>query len=398
MRINRNEFLRRLAGGIDLNKPDPKLVETLKKANISIDDLKKFDKDGDGIISGRKELMELFDFIDSFDRDGSISTFKAEQLIGNTTLGDFYRALQAESDANLQVKQEHTIKKEEFIEEFVNAHIDIEHINPDTLKKFADALGVSTDKAKQILKSYDRDRDGWLNSKETFKLIDNYDRDGNANTFLTEVGKSGTKTKSGKVYEALKAELEANKNVNPFGEEIVKAAKARSSGKLGQAYAFDKAAYSPNPKLSGNRKPDRKPVAWLKDNNKCNQFVGDVLYQAGVKMPTVKQADGSIHYDYAENWPKHEDLFERITDKKNLKPGDIIVIDYPGRGGSSGHVEVVSDNTSELKAIGAHHDGAYETSKEWIFRGATWNSREKCYVQPDGTKIYLLRPTQKLDE
>jgi hypothetical protein len=72
--------------------------------------------------------------------------------------------------------------------------------------------------------------------------------------------------------------------------------------------------------------------SWLKNESKCNQFAGDSLTQAGVQAPTVRMANGSLHYARAEKWPGREDLFDRITDPDKVKIGDVIVKDYPGTG------------------------------------------------------------------
>src|SRR5689334_2576271 len=76
---------------------------------------------------------------------------------------------------------------------------------------------------------------------------------------------------------------------------VANAAISRAAGdSLG--YAFSNAPLSVNPELSGNTRPGISRPGWLKNVNKCNQFVGDVLFEAGFRVPVNRMGDGSVHY------------------------------------------------------------------------------------------------------
>ena len=238
------------------------------------------------------------------------------------------------------------------------------------------------------LKALDTNNDGQLKGAEldaAFKLIDGYDSNGSARSF-TDAGEAG------QVYAALKA----GKNPGPYyGAEISKAALDRAA-KDKEGYAWDNAPTSPLKNLSGNKNPGVTRPSWLKQNNKCNQFVGDALTQAGVKMPTFTMKDGTEHYVNAERLPNYKKHFDRLTDQKDLKPGDVIVVDYPGSGLSTAHTEVVTGSdpaTGTIKSTGAHSDGAYERDWSDLLDGATYNPGG-YWERPSGDKIYLLRPKQ----
>ncbi|PZR12682.1 MAG: hypothetical protein DI536_13960 [Archangium gephyra] len=129
---------------------------------------------------------------------------------------------------------------------------------------------------------------------------------------------------------------------------------------------------------------------WLKNNWKCNQFVGDSLTQAGVKAPTWAMADGTVHYASAEKWPSFTNLFDRITDPTQMKPGDIVVRDYPGSGDATAHIETVT-SVEPFKSIGAHRDAAYEQAGENWTAGGTYNPARRNF-EVGGNEVYILRP------
>ena len=123
--------------------------------------------------------------------------------------------------------------------------------------------------------------------------------------------------------------------------------------------------------------------------NKCNQFVGDSLTQAGLQAPTVRMADGSKHYSRAETWPAREDLFDRITDPAAVRVGDVVVRDYPTNGEGGAHVEVVT-GLNPFRTTGAHADGAYEVQSDWL-AGAQFNAANRSFSS-GGNDVYVLRP------
>lgn len=178
-----------------------------------------------------------------------------------------------------------------------------------------------------------------------------------------------------------------------YSNAIKKAAIDRAAADK-EGYAFDNAPTSPLKTLSGNKTPGVSRPSWLKNNNKCNQFVGDALTQAGMTMPTYTMTDGSKHYVNAENLPKQTRHFDRITDPAQIRPGDIFVYDYPGSGLSSAHTEVITGydkTTGQMKTTGAHSDGAYEMDRGNWLGGMTYDAANKRW-NDGGSHVYILRP------
>lgn len=270
----------------------------------------------------------------------------------------------------------------------------------------------------QTVKALDKDGDGQLKGTElqaAFKMVDDFDRNGRASSFKV-TGQAGN------LYGALMAGRNQcadntgnnagnaagnngtagnvqNTTTNPqaskpfYGDAIAKGA-AQRVAKDGPNYAYDAAPTSPYKNLSGNKNPGVSRPSWLANNNKCNQFVGDALTQAGVKMPTYKMTDGTEHYMNAERLPHAKGFFDRVTDMKDVKVGDVIVIDYPGKGESTAHTEVVT-GINPLRTTGAHSDGAYEMDRTNYMDGAQYNPANRNW-QLNGNDVYFLRPTQLL--
>jgi hypothetical protein len=178
-------------------------------------------------------------------------------------------------------------------------------------------------------------------------------------------------------------------NLNDWfaGDTIVSSARERIL-LHSQAYAFGSAPTSPHPALSGNRQPGISPLSWLKNQNKCNQFVGDVLTAAGFSMPVYRMGDGSLHYKLAEDLPRESRYFRKITQWSEVIPGDVLVFDYPARGSGGAHVEIITalnKATGNLLSAGAHHNGAYETLRYGLSTALINGTR-------DGSTIHILRP------
>ncbi|MCA2976664.1 MAG: hypothetical protein INH41_17705 [Myxococcaceae bacterium] len=233
--------------------------------------------------------------------------------------------------------------------------------------------------------------DGWIRGgpelDKLFKHVDDFDRNGSSASF----------TNAGRAGQAFQALVSAAGGVAPtsgpreprFAQQILAAASDRVA-KEGPRYAFSEAPTSPLTTLSGNRRPGETRPSWLKNNNKCNQFVGDALTQAGVKAPTWAMRDGTLHYASAEKWPTFTNLFDRITDPSQIRPGDVIVRDYPGSGESTAHVEIIT-GTSPFSSVGAHRDGAYEqNTSDWL-AGGRYDARKRAF-EVNGNDVYVLRP------
>lgn len=257
----------------------------------------------------------------------------------------------------------------------------------DTVSKLTRAgVNVAELKAKA-----DVDADGWIKGgpelEKLFKHVDAFDRNGSSASF-NNTGRAGQEF-TALVNAAGGTVPVAGPREGRFAQQIVDAAADRVA-KQGPNYAYDKAPTSPLTMLSGNKRPGVSQPSWLANNNKCNQFVGDTLTQAGVKAPTWPMRDGTLHYASAEKWPTFTNLFDRISDPSQIKPGDVIVKDYPGSGESTAHIEVIS-GTSPFASIGAHHDGAYaQNTNDWL-KDAVWDPSKKCF-NVNGNDVYVLRP------
>lgn len=266
--------------------------------------------------------------------------------------------------------------------QFTNALRHGVNLDSEPLKQALQGSPVGVDE----LKALDTNGDGKLLGAElgaAFRLVDRFDANGSGNSFA-DTGAAG------QVYAALKA----GKIEGPyFGESIKNAALDRVATD-GPGYAWDAAPTSPYKNLSGNKVPGESRPSWLKNNNKCNQFVGDALTQAGLKMPTYKMTDGTEHYVNAERLPEYRGHFDRVTDPADIRPGDVFVLDYPGTGESTAHTEVVTSfdpATGTLRSAGAHSDGAYEKDQSQLLQGAQLNPGGG-YWESGGDKFYILRP------
>ncbi|MEN9800534.1 MAG: hypothetical protein RL653_4231 [Pseudomonadota bacterium] len=233
------------------------------------------------------------------------------------------------------------------------------------------------------LASADLDGDGVLRGKwelwRAFNVVDGFDLGGPAGAFR----RGG---KAGAVFEALLRTVPKGK----YADRIVSAAGQRIAAH-GRSYALDGAPTSPHPLLTGNKVPGQTPLNWLKGYWKCNQFVGDVLTQAGVKAPLVKMWDGSYHYAAAEQWPARTDLFDRVTDPTQLQVGDVLVKDYDGSGDATAHVEIVT-SLAPFSTAGAHGAGAWvETGRPNWLDGTRYDASRRGFAS-DGATVYILRP------
>ncbi|MDC0358595.1 hypothetical protein OAO01_07245 [Oligoflexia bacterium] len=200
------------------------------------------------------------------------------------------------------------------------------------------------------------------------------------------------------VYAARAAEVPTPLNQN-VQRALIQAAYNRIQ-KEGPAYAYNQAPTSPLAALSGNHVPGETRPSWLKQKHKCNQFIGDVLTEAGVAMPTYRMQDGSLHYMMAEVLPHQNRYFELVTSSSYAAPGDVIAIDYTDApGASGGHLELITEintYTSRLITAGAHERGAYLTDNSDLFQNATYNPLKKCW-QTGRKDIYIIRPKLKLE-
>ena len=162
----------------------------------------------------------------------------------------------------------------------------------------------------------------------------------------------------------------------------------------GHSYAKHNAPTSPLAGLSGNRVPEYTEIKWLRGLDKCNQFVGDVLTLSSWEMPIYYMADGSKHYRNAEQLPKERNHFKKITSLSAIQLGDLVVLDWPQRGESGAHVEIVTSLnpvTGDLFLTGASANGARERKRNNYFSAAQFNPSIAGWITPNGSQLYILR-------
>lgn len=242
---------------------------------------------------------------------------------------------------------------------------------------------------KADIEKLDTNKDGVIKGRELnslFRYVDSFDQNGSGNSFATD-------QTGGVLYGALK---EAKREGPYYGKAIAKAATDRAAADP-EGYAFPNAPTSPRRDLSQNTVPGKTRPRWLKNQWKCNQFVGDALTQAGVEMPTYTMSNGTKHYVHAEKLPSFKNHFDRITDLKEMKPGDVFVFDRPETGLATAHTEVISKvhGPGKFSSIGAHKDGAYEENNSDMLDGASYNAQKRAWDLPSGATFYILRPNKR---
>jgi hypothetical protein len=250
------------------------------------------------------------------------------------------------------------------------------------------------------LRTADLNGDGRISGQRevarAYKLADDFDHNGTRRSFRNQ-GEAGA------VFGALTAGVAPR--TERGGAEAIVHATADRVRTHGPGYAKAAAPTSPLKRLSGNHVPGETRPDWLRGQWKCNQFVGDVLTQAGFRAPTHTMKNGSLHYAAAEEWPHRKDLFDRITDPSDIRPGDVVVRERPnptkeGRN-EAGHIEIVT-GTGPMRTTGAHEDGAQESNRHWLENGA-FSPHQRGWMVPADNEdnrgkhdvIYVLRPKQR---
>ncbi len=176
---------------------------------------------------------------------------------------------------------------------------------------------------------------------------------------------------------------------------VADAAKERAVAQRSN-YAFRNTPTSPLEGLTSNTNPGRTKISWLRNRNKCNQFVGDALVQAGYQVPTHEMRDGSLHYKEIEQFPHEGDFFDKVTNFCDIKPGQVMVIDYPGRGESTAHGEIihsVDHQNGIVWSYGAHEDGAYKMRYD-LFQRARFSPSNNCWKR-GGDSVCVLKPINR---
>ncbi len=184
----------------------------------------------------------------------------------------------------------------------------------------------------------------------------------------------------------------------PESGELIAAAAERLVRERGWMYAKAAAPVSALASLSGNVRPGVTSISWLAGRNKCNQFAGDALTEAGFAMPTLVMPDGSRHYQAAEALPKEIRYFAPVCGFSQVRPGDLMVLDYGAAQGESGaHVEVVValEAGGGLLLAGAHQGGASLSHFAPDLFGWRWNPAACAWSRGRDT-LHFLRPLRSL--
>jgi len=356
-KIDKNTFHREL-GDRSIDKEKLQESESFRDVDVDAVDLNK-----DGEIKGTREMNKLFKAMDHFDRDGSSRSMNLGTERNPTRPGEMMDAVRKLADgsrpAPAPVAQIERLQKQEFIDSMRGKAVDSDVIQ----EKF----GISNSRLNQI----DRDRDGRVfgdsEMGRLFREIDRADSNGDAGSINAKVG--GDLTPAGKLAEV--AQLNAV-DFDPsveWRQNIIKAATDLVEN-YGQNYGTDDAWINIDPNHSA---PANRPLEWTRGRWKCNLFLGNVLYHAGMKTPFY--GDGATgNYPNANQvfkWSDQEnrrygtkerfemkgelapldiqDLDERRRRVQELlataEPGDLILVDHPGTDVSDGgHCRVVIEN------------------------------------------------------
>lgn len=181
-----------------------------------------------------------------------------------------------------------------------------------------------------------------------------------------------------------------------FPTPVHAAAEARAQ-QYGPLYAKAKSPVSPNPSITGNSYPDQTPLSWLKGRSKCNQFVGDVLFQAGYEVPTSTMRDGSKHYVLAEKFKASSAYFRRIEQSSEIRVGDVVIFDWKNKSGPGGaHAEIITaiDHVRRsLTLIGARAEGASAKANRRLYH--LLQTQSGAPFESGTAEIHFLRPVRR---
>jgi hypothetical protein len=172
------------------------------------------------------------------------------------------------------------------------------------------------------------------------------------------------------------------------------------SDRFGADYSYTKAPSSPLASLSGNVAPGETKVSWLRNRNKCNQFVGDVLTLSGYEMPTFRMIDGSEHYMNAEALPGQDRYFNLVSEIGSIRAGDVLVVDSLSKRGENGaHTEIVTKvdhDRGQMRTTGARKSGAAERDFSKVFAGLSPSEAEGSFKHPfEHANVFFLRPIKR---
>ena len=128
------------------------------------------------------------------------------------------------------------------------------------------------------------------------------------------------------------------------------------------------------------------PQVFKPGRDKCNQFVGDTLAEAGKTRPEIKDKDGNTRMPSAHEMADPNVHIPGLSDTRPLseaQPGDVIAQEHGDTYGHSGIVATGSDGN--LATVSANATGSYGgqiTQNNWGFRPAGQNGESSTDPAP----------------
>ena len=122
------------------------------------------------------------------------------------------------------------------------------------------------------------------------------------------------------------------------------------------------------------------PHDFLPGKNKCNEFVGDTLAEAGKKRPEITDADGKTRMPNAHELADPSVKIPGLSDPKPLsqaQPGDVIAQEH---GDTYGHTGIVVGPGQTASAN--FNEGGTITVNDWGFRPAGQNGESSSDPAP----------------
>jgi RHS repeat-associated protein len=124
------------------------------------------------------------------------------------------------------------------------------------------------------------------------------------------------------------------------------------------------------------------PQVFKPGSDKCNQFVGDTLAEAGKTRPEIKDKDGNTRMPSAHEMADPNVHIPGLSDTKPLseaKPGDVIAQEH---GDTYGHAGIVAGSGETVSANATGNYGGQITQNDWGFRPAGQNGESSTDPAP----------------
>lgn len=187
---------------IDLNKIDAQTQQKLEENGISLDDLRKADINGDGVITNAAEVEKLFGLINAHDDDGKDWTIRATRADGSATrAGQLHSvlSLQFADPTTSHLPPERVTNRSDFLDAFYGHEINVSDMESQSVR---DRLWGAGEASLWGMKQADLDGDGTIVGRDEFSALFDYiqkfDGDGGDNS-LVQKNADGSLTNAGKL-------------------------------------------------------------------------------------------------------------------------------------------------------------------------------------------------------